>query len=876
MSAIFTQIKEWIGSRPFWEQAALDRVIAGTPLTSEDYDQLIQWCLEDAGLRERAGERPPLKYLQEAETRTVERHGPVKLVELSNVQNVNALAANQTLSFHPSLTAIFGANGSGKSGYARILAKAGFSRGDKDILPDIMRPADSVGEPTVELDILTEADTHLRINYKVGERCPELKSVYVFDSTSVVIHMTKSEKLSFSPAGLEYLTQLSNVVTECCQRLEATTRNFFNPPPFAARFSTSSEVRNLLSGLNSKTNTEKLKKLAALTEDEDRRLKELDLRIAQLKSDVIPEQIRHLTQAIADLEQLIRRLRAVDSALGDTVLAEVAKNIRLINQIQEEAKAEGVDRFKSAGLKGIGSPEWHKFIEAADTLAVTLAGEQGGGDATYPAEGDKCLLCQQHLGADARALLHGLWAFLRADTQARLDQARTELERKRRAVSSVELDCFNDQFVSYRHLQGRHSLLVETITAFIEESRARKTAALQSIRELQARDAGGATSPPLSEIESVAAGLKGELQELEKKNPEKEIEVLEKEAEALSDKARLGESIPEIEEYVRQQKWAEQAKKALGSTRHITQKHNELFQTLVSDRYIQLFANILEELNCPLNVRVSTKGQKGETLKQIVLEADPSNKLAVARPDKILSEGEKRAVALADFLTEASLDEGCHVLVLDDPVTSLDCDWKETVARRLVGESVEHQVVIFTHDLHFLYLLRSYGAETGVEMVAHWIERGANDGKPGYIYLNNSPLSEHESRTTHKALRFWERARQAQSPEEREAWLQQGFGALRTTYEAFIVFDLFGGVVRRFEEHIKVNNLKDVFVDDEVMKEVVSKFNFLSRYIEGHLSSDVFSAKRPSPELLKQEIGFFAELQSRYKAKKKARTQSAR
>ena len=93
---------------------------------------------------------------------------------------------------------------------------------------------------------------------------------------------------------------------------------------------------------------------------------------------------------------------------------------------------------------------------------------------------------------------------------------------------------------------------------------------------------------------------------------------------------------------------------------------------------------------------------------------------------------------------------------------------------------------------------------------------------------------------------------------------------------AFIVFDLFGEVVRRFEEHIKVNNMKDVFVDDEVTKEVVSKFNFLSRYIEGHLSSDAFPAKRPSPELLKQEIDSFAELQSRYKAKKKARKQSAR
>ena len=115
MSAIFTQISEWIGTRPFWEQAALDRVIAGTPLTSEDY-KIIQWCLEDAGLRERVSERPTLKYLREAEAKPAEKRGPVKLVELSNVQNVNALATNQTLSFHPSLTAVFGAKRVGQVG----------------------------------------------------------------------------------------------------------------------------------------------------------------------------------------------------------------------------------------------------------------------------------------------------------------------------------------------------------------------------------------------------------------------------------------------------------------------------------------------------------------------------------------------------------------------------------------------------------------------------------------------------------------------------------------------------------------------------------------------------------------------------------------
>ena len=72
------------------------------------------------------------------------------------------------------------------------------------------------------------------------------------------------------------------------------------------------------------------------------------------------------------------------------------------------------------------------------------------------------------------------------------------------------------------------------------------------------------------------------------------------------------------------------------STRHITQKHNELFKQLVTDRYVELFEQILRDLKRPLKIRVQTKGCKGETLKQIVLETDPSANVDKATPDKEL------------------------------------------------------------------------------------------------------------------------------------------------------------------------------------------------------------------------------------------------
>ena len=61
--------------------------------------------------------------------------------------------------------------------------------------------------------------------------------------------------------------------------------------------------------------------------------------------------------------------------------------------------------------------------------------------------------------------------------------------------------------------------------------------------------------------------------------------------------------------------------------------------------------------------------------------------------------------------------------------------------------------------------------------------------------------------------------------------IQAGFGALRTTYEALILFDVFNNVVRRFEERISVERLKDVVVDPLVANEIIEKVSLLSRYI---------------------------------------------
>jgi energy-coupling factor transporter ATP-binding protein EcfA2 len=327
--------------------------------------------------------------------------------------------------------------------------------------------------------------------------------------------------------------------------------------------------------------------------------------------------------------------------------------------------------------------------------------------------------------------------------------------------------------------------------------------------------------------------------------------------------------VDEIIEYIERRKRAEKATKAAGSSRHITQKYNDLFKASVTDRYIETFQQMLNDLKCPRTVAIKAKGRKGETIKELVLESSSPEIESKIAPAKVLSEGEQRAVALADFLTEVALDEQSAGIVLDDPITSLDFDWKEIIAERLVAEAARRQVILFTHDLHFLYLVKSYSEQAKVGVVSHWVQRGTNDGKPGHVSLNNSPLMEKEFKSPVRAREFQDRAQKEPSPQEQQRLVEQGFGYLRTTYEAFIIYDLLGEVVVRFGERISPGRLKEIVWDPSIVEEVMHKYELLSRYVDAHLHSDAFAAQKPTPAILKTEIESFESMKTKLKKLKK-------
>lgn len=82
-------------------------------------------------------------------------------------------------------------------------------------------------------------------------------------------------------------------------------------------------------------------------------------------------------------------------------------------------------------------------------------------------------------------------------------------------------------------------------------------------------------------------------------------------------------------------------------------------------------------------------------------KAERRKVVARHKPSEILSEGEQKVLALADFLAEGRMRGSKAPIVFDDPVTSLDYRRMEEVCHRINKLAESHQVIVFTHNIMF-------------------------------------------------------------------------------------------------------------------------------------------------------------------------------
>jgi predicted alpha/beta-fold hydrolase len=176
------KIIAWLKGYDYWFQYAGNRLLEGEDVSDALAEITYQLFKEDYALKTAEGERAEIVFNEIAVSTDVVVEN-LQLQLIKEIENVNALATGQSITINPNLTIIYGGNGTGKSGYVRLLNNAFSSRGDKQILPNVFSEA-AKGEPTCKFTFQS-ADAPYDLAYPLQKSNLEFSQYSVFDTHSI-------------------------------------------------------------------------------------------------------------------------------------------------------------------------------------------------------------------------------------------------------------------------------------------------------------------------------------------------------------------------------------------------------------------------------------------------------------------------------------------------------------------------------------------------------------------------------------------------------------------------------------------------------------------------------------------------------------------
>ena len=848
------EVKKFANEFPYWIKYLANKILSGNEISQNDIDETYLYLLEDLGITEKTTRTEiTLSGLHDNER---DYYSNLMLSKFENVEGVNALLEGQSIEFSPNLTIIYGSNGSGKSGYTRLLKNVFYSKSKEKILSNIY--STDIVKPVNANFIFKSEGNEISVSYNNNDHSI-FEQFSVFDGKSAVKHIESKNEFEFKPAGLNFFGKFADALSHVEKKLnnEVTIKQQgTNINNLLMLFDGNSEVTEAIQAINTDKGFENLSKIASYTEKNTKEKESVqkkyeELQIASTKKD---QEIRNLNTIKKLLLQVKQSVEKFNQYFSNEMFEKANQAIIECLEKEEIAKNEGVENFKTDNLNGIGTSEWKNFILSAEKFALL----QENGNSHYPKNEDHCLFCQQKLSEPAQKLIINYRKFIESVSEKKAAELQNKLNKAKKLYDDLDFNLFPPNNILTNWLIENYPIELEIIKHSIDKQQILAEKICSDIQNKVVNEKVGVLIET-NIFETIEIELEKSITILNTGNQFKELERLRNSIINLEHKEKLSLHFPKFENYFNMQVWLNKASKANFPKQKITLKEKELSSKYFSENYVSIFNNECQKLNGDFGIEINRTSTAGKSYRQLRLKGK--------NPNTILSEGEQKVIATADFLAEMKLSEINRGIIFDDPVTSLDDKRKNEIATRLVEEAELRQVIIFTHDLVFVSNLLSKCEQQEAEFLCHWIEN--IDGKnPGAIYLNNAPSYEKDYKTSGKAQNYLNEAKKS-NPQQREEKIKNGFAALRTSYEAQVVFGLFKGVVQRFNERVSIESLRKVYFTTELIDELLESYALCCRFMEGHSHSDKYSYKKPTIEDLNNEIKRFDEIKKKISSCKK-------
>jgi energy-coupling factor transporter ATP-binding protein EcfA2 len=692
MDAFVDELTSWFKDRPGWLRDAARRLIQNDNISDQDIFELTLLCKKEAGICVDKDEDVERTSIPEGSLYKSSSANKIHLMSISSVKGINALNPRKPLEFgENNLTIIYGSTGSGKSGYVRVLKHACGAKNIGKLHRNVFSSSDSIQGCKFQYKINGNIK---KVDWIANDGIyNDLSSIEVYDAYCADIYISKESELTYEPGVLSFF----KILIDVCDNIKVNLNNEITSqvsrkPQLPLKF-------NDTSGENQWCNW---------SDQYKETYKNLQERLAEpdpkAKAVLLEKQKENI---IILMESIIDYLISLSTSNCKKYLSK--KNEDVVRRKAADDSAKKL--FKDAPLDGVGTESWKLLWEQARRYSEEWVYK----NINFPntKKGARCVLCQQPLDLEKEAIprITSFENFIKGGLEKDAVAAENNYKILHENLCNIPAESDFTLLLDACDIGG--FVLRQDLINYRDKLEKRKLKLIDAdigdeFDELNYDD--------LINCLNEKAESKVVLARTYKKDSEKkDINCLEKKMVELEAKKWLSEQRESIGEEISRLQTINKLKKAikLTDTTLLSKKKSSLADSLITDAYIVRFNNELKELGAQkINVELKkTRTDKGRVLHQLKIMNNNSG----IPTSEILSEGEYRIVSLSIFLADVEGSENTSTFVFDDPISSLDQDYEEATAKRLVELSKKRQVLVFTHRLSIIASIENHAKKLGFE-----------------------------------------------------------------------------------------------------------------------------------------------------------------
>ena len=862
------EIIDWAATLPSWQSHAVKLLLTKGSINRNELNDILLSIKKNSGI---IGEEIKCPLMTPIQRGDISGAASVKenitLKKIKNTRGINAIPDNSEISFSDQgLTVIYGNNGTGKSGFSRVLKKACKARDENVyIFNNVFEKQETT--PQVEFEITANEKEKSIIWSYDGFDIQELANILVYDSKSARIILTRKNIAYYLPYGTDVFKKLTQEIKEIKKLLSEEKP----------------DVGNLnIDGIKNKDNLSEV--IKSIDKDDFRQKIELDLiwnddfekQLNTKRVDLLKLEENNPRKELEKLALIKKNCNSVFhffancyKLLSSSKIEKYRNLVKEYNQYQEAASIASNLNLEDEDMNGLGNSTWKKLWNAAKEFSISYAYP----DEEFPkTDNAKCVLCLQPIdNKETKDRFEKFKEFVEDKTQVKRDELNAQLTRIENEIEQISgsteiLEQIKIQLIDF------DKPLYEKLAKLIDSIESEKNKLLNDIKNRTVELKCVINFPNKKEYLPFFKDIKNQIkvinEDLNESHLDEKISTAKKEIDNLNEKKILFNNKSKIIKYHDDFVLAKKYEDCLSGIEHrsITQKGKEIISSVLEPDLIEALNAEIESLGGKdFPIKINITASEGKVLHNF--EIDTDGKSVKNDLTEVFSEGEQNIISIAGFLAELNTTDEKNPIIFDDPVSSLDHRYKRKIAERLKKESEKRQTIVFTHDLTFLNMLNCD------HITIKTIERWGN--KPGYVN-NNLPWDGLSIKKRIRVLRSadLQQLTKSKKMDTDSDYIQKAkecYSRLRETWERLVEEVVINSVVTRFSPCIHTNQLKQMIkikLSDEDVKIIEDNMSKCSTFFSGHDTPNALIQTCPEPTEIENDIKVLDDFRSDLEGRK--------